>query len=73
VRGRVTAFDEHRGLGELTADDGRVLPFHCTAIADGTRTIRVGSQVEFEIMAGHRGHWEATSLVLATHGDDSVA
>jgi len=28
--GKVSAFDEHRGLGEITAGDGAVYPFHCT-------------------------------------------
>ena len=61
-QGSVTAFDERRGIGEITADDGTVYPFHCTVIADGTRTIAVGSAVDFEVNAGHRGRWEAVSL-----------
>jgi hypothetical protein len=40
VTGKVSAFDERRGLGEVTADDATVYPFHCTAIADGTRPSR---------------------------------
>jgi len=62
VLGRVTAFDEHRGIGEITADDGTVYPFHCTVIADGTRTIKVGAAVEFDVVAGHLGRWEAAVL-----------
>ncbi len=61
-RGRVVAFDEHRGLGELTADDGTVLAFHCTAIADGTRTIDVGTEVTFELTPGALGTYEAAAL-----------
>ncbi len=61
-RGRVVAFDEHRGLGELVADDGRVLPFHCTAIADGSRTIDVGAEVTFELVPGALGSYEATEV-----------
>ena len=60
--GRVTAFDEHRGLGEVTAADGAVYPFHCTAIADGTRTIEVGAEVQFETVPGRLGRWEAAGL-----------
>jgi len=60
--GRVSAFDEHRGLGEVTADDGTVYPFHCTAIADGTRTIAVGAGVGFEIRPGRLGRWEAAGI-----------
>ena len=60
--GRVTGFDEHRGLGEITADDGTVYPFHCTVIADGTRTIAVGTLVDFDVIAGHLGQWEAAPV-----------
>ena len=62
MKGTVTAFNEHRGLGEITADDGTVYPFHCTVIADGSRTIAVGAEVEFETIAGHLGRWEAYAV-----------
>ena len=52
-----------RGLGEVRADDGAVLPFHCTAIADGSRTVAVGLPVRFTVVAGRLGRWEATQLV----------
>ena len=64
--GKVSAFDEHRGLGEITADDGAVYPFHCTVIADGTRTIAVGAAVEFTVVPGHLGRWEAAAIEPAT-------
>jgi cold shock CspA family protein len=62
-RGTVAEFDEHKGVGLVEAGDGRRLHFHCTAIADGSRTIAVGIEVVFEVVAGHGGRWEATSLV----------
>ena len=61
--GTVTGFSFERGLGEVTALDGTVLPFHCTAIADGTRDIAVGTVVAFEVAAGPHGRWEASGLV----------
>ena len=60
--GSVTAFDHHRGLGEVTADDGTAHPFHCTAIADGTRTIEEGTPVHFDVVAGRLGRWEASAV-----------
>jgi cold shock CspA family protein len=36
--------------------------FHCTAIADGTRTIAVGSPVTYEVVPGRLGLWEAAHL-----------
>jgi cold shock CspA family protein len=61
--GRVTSFDRTRGLGVVADDAGDVLDFHATAIADGSRTIDVGAEVSFSVAPGHRGRYEARSLV----------
>lgn len=63
VLARVTEFDADAGLGALVTDDGRALPFHCTAIADGTRHIAVGRRVVCIVAAGHLGRLEAADLV----------
>lgn len=60
--GLVVAFDEARGLGVVRADGGGEVPFHCTAIADGTRTIAVGRAVRFRVVPGRLGRWEADAL-----------
>ena len=46
----------------MRTGDGRDLFFHCTQIADGTRTIPVGVNVEFEVAPGHNGRWEAIDI-----------
>jgi cold shock CspA family protein len=48
ISGVVTEFDEHVGLGVITGSAGIEYPFHCAEIADGTRTIEVGIDVEFD-------------------------
>ncbi len=65
-RGRVTEFDAHRGLGVVVADDGTDFPFHCTRIVDDSRTIDVGVPVEFVVVPGGLGRWEAGRLVKLT-------
>ena len=60
--GRVAGFDEARGLGEVEERDGRRYPFHCTAIADGTRRIAPGTAVVFDVVAGPLGRPEAAAL-----------
>lgn len=60
--GCVRAFDEHRGLGTLVDDQGAAWPFHCTAIADGSRTIEVGASVMFRAVPGHLGRMEAADV-----------
>ena len=61
-RGRVSAFDDDKGYGTVTDDDGASHFFHCTQIADGTRTIAVGTEVTFQVVAGHLGRWEAADV-----------
>jgi hypothetical protein len=46
----------------VTDDDGDVLPFHCTAIADGSRSILVGTAVSYAVRPGPLGRWEAAGL-----------
>ena len=58
-RGVVESFDAEVGLGQVRGDDGRRYPFHCTEIADGSRRIAVGTEVEFVVAPGHLGIWEA--------------
>lgn len=61
-RGVVSEFDAHVGLGVVRGDDGVAYPFHCTKIANGSRTIPVGATVEFDTMAGMLGRYEACEI-----------
>lgn len=54
--GRIVAFDEHTGSGTVRADETEeTWFFHCTRIADGSRTIPVGIWVSFEVVPGPTG------------------
>jgi cold shock CspA family protein len=64
--GRVAAFDDHRGLGEVEARGGLHFPFHCTAIADESRTIAPGTDVHFRLVIGPLGELEATAIAPAS-------
>ena len=48
--GSVDSFDKDVGLGEVRGEDGRLYPFHCTEIADGSRDIAVGTEVSFSCL-----------------------
>ncbi|MGD0852628.1 MAG: hypothetical protein ABSA07_04635 [Acidimicrobiales bacterium] len=63
MRGRIEAFDEHRGDGLVRSDAGEGFYFHCVDIADGTRTITVGQRVSAKRSVGHLGHDEAAEIV----------
>ncbi|MCU1457703.1 MAG: hypothetical protein JWL73_1795 [Actinomycetia bacterium] len=70
MRGIVVEFDEFVGLGVIRtelidADACLDLPFHCTRIADGTRTIPVGASVDFVVEPHPRGRLEAAAIRVA--------
>ena len=60
--GVVVDFGDQRGWGTVQGDDGSELFFHCTAVADGSRTIAVGTPVVYDVAAGHLGRWEARGI-----------
>ena len=62
LEGRVAEFDDAAGFGEVETPEGTRYFFHCTQIADGTRTIEVDAVVTFELRAGHLGKWEAAAV-----------
>jgi cold shock CspA family protein len=61
--GRVTSFDATRGLGTVADATGTTYGFHATAIADGSRRIEVGTEVALTVAPGHRGLYEARSVL----------
>ena len=64
--GVVSSFDAFVGLGVVLGDDGVERTFHCTQIADGTRTIDPGTRVRCTETPTHLGRWEATTLTPLT-------
>jgi cold shock CspA family protein len=66
--GTVVEFDDAAGIGRVRDDgpDGATRFFHCTAIADGTRTIEVGAKVTYDVRPGHLGQWEAAAITPVT-------
>lgn len=54
--GVVATFDDQVGAGTIV-DDATGAPwwFHCTRIADGTRTIAIGAPVRFSLEPGPTG------------------
>jgi cold shock CspA family protein len=73
-RGTVSGYDEAVGLGTVLEERaGEAEPgepggyaFHCTQIADGSRSIEVGTAVAFRIVPGRSGRWEAGALRRTT-------
>lgn len=64
IRGRVVSFDAEVGLGEVQAEGAthERIPFHCTRLADGSRTIESGAAVTFSLITARWGRWEAADI-----------
>lgn len=55
-QGTVKWFNEQKGFGFITADDGRdYFVHHTSIIAEGFKTLREGAEVQFKIEKGDRG------------------
>jgi len=68
LRGRIEAFDDHRGDGLVVSDEGEALYFHCVNIADGSRRIARGAIISARRGVGRLGHDEAREIVKLTVG-----
>ena len=64
LSGRVIAFDPVVGIGGVELVDGRISNFHATAIADGSRRIGIGAEVEVTLRASTNGKWESQNITL---------
>jgi cold shock CspA family protein len=71
-RGTVVEFDAHRGLGVIEAPDGTRLDFHCTRIADGSRSVPVGEPVRFTVVPGALRRWEGSEIRPAAGAQPSA-
>jgi cold shock CspA family protein len=62
IAGFVESFDDRRGDGQIQSDHGERFYFHCVAISDGSRSIRVGARVTGERRVGRLGRDEVGQI-----------
>ncbi len=56
AQGTVKWFNDQKGFGFITTEDGKdVFVHHTNIIADGFRTLPEGAEVQFEIEKGDKG------------------
>jgi len=56
IKGTVKWFNERKGFGFLSQEDGDDVFVHHTSIqGEGFKTLREGQSVEFEVQDGHKG------------------
>lgn len=62
----MSEWDDRRGVGTVITDDGERLLLQCTHLADGTRTIEVGTRARVTVAPGHHGRWQAVEVTRTT-------
>ncbi len=64
AKGQVKWFDQKKGYGFITQEDGDDLFVHYSAInRDGFKTLDEGDEVEFEVSQGKKG-LQATNVTI---------
>ena len=65
MKGRVKWFDDKRGYGFITSEDGVDTYVHFTAIVtDGYRTLKHNWRVEYDVVTVEDGRAEARNVVV---------
>ena len=65
MQGRVKWFDDKRGYGFITSEDGVDTYVHFTAIvSDGYRTLKHNWRVEYDVVTAEDGRDEARNVVV---------
>ena len=53
--GKVRFYDDEKGFGFITGDDGQDVFLHASALPTGTTTVKTGTRLEFGVADGRRG------------------
>lgn len=65
AQGTVKWFNPEKGFGFITAEDGKDVFVHFSAIqTDGFKTLEEGQAVEFDVVQGNRGEQAANVVRL---------
>jgi cold shock protein len=62
--GKVRFYDEEKGFGFITTDDGQDVFLHATALPAGTAAPKAGARLEFGVADGKRGPQALSVRVL---------
>jgi CspA family cold shock protein len=66
AKGKVKWFNESKGYGFITCEDGKDVFVHYTGLkGEGFRTLVEGQDVEFDIVAGNKGD-QAVNVQVAS-------
>lgn len=64
--GKVKWFDNDKGFGFLSSDDGQEVFLHANALPDGVKEVKVGTRMEFGVADGKKGAQALSVRILDT-------
>lgn len=64
--GKVKWYDEEKGFGFISGDDGVDVFLHANALPQGTSTLKGGTRVDYGIVEGRRGAQALSVTVIDT-------
>ncbi|MDJ0354602.1 cold-shock protein [Paenarthrobacter sp. PH39-S1] len=62
--GKVKWYDNEKGFGFLTTDDGKEVFLHANALPDGVSEVKVGMRMEFGVADGRKGAQAMAARIL---------
>ena len=62
--GKVKFYDDQKGFGFISGDDGDQVFLHASSLPDGVTTLKPGQKVEFGVVEGRRGEQALSLRVL---------
>ena len=66
AQGTVKWFNESKGYGFITAEEGKDVFVHCSAIqGEGFKTLNEGQKVSFDVISGEKGPQAANVVKLS--------
>jgi cold shock protein len=69
--GKVKFYDDQKGFGFISGEDGDQVFLHASALPAGTETIKAGARVEYSVVAGKKGS-QALSVTILESGPSLV-